>query len=338
MSLLQIQSISKAYPRGERPAVCQVSFSVQPGEFVSLVGESGSGKTTLLRLIAGLETADSGTITLDGQVISSPGRHLPPERRSVGLVFQHLALFPHLTVAQNIEFGIRKLAGSERKSIIQNLLELVNLPNYAARYPHELSGGERQRIALARALAPKPKLLLLDEPFSSLDTHLRESLRDETHHALKQHGTTAILVTHHTHDALALSDRIAVLHQGVLTQSGTPGEIHHSPPTPYVATLFGPCNFLPRHLAPHLSRHRIEPETEAHHLWIRPENLTLLPWHPEATFWGTITTLAYGGDHHHVTLSCQAPNGNTFNVRVCHQTKEPISIGERWAIGERHSP
>ncbi|RYI99230.1 MAG: ABC transporter ATP-binding protein, partial [Acetobacteraceae bacterium] len=173
MNLLEIDSLSKTYRGGTRPAVHGASFASAPGEIISLVGESGSGKTTLLRLIAGLESPDHGTITLADRIISAPGRGIQPEKRGIGMVFQHHALFPHLTVEGNISYGIRKLPRAQRAETVSSLLELVGLPGFGGRYPHQLSGGERQRVALARALAPRPELLLLDEPFASLDAGLR---------------------------------------------------------------------------------------------------------------------------------------------------------------------
>lgn len=331
--LLQVDAVSKTYPRGQRPAVHAVSFTVGRGEFVSLVGESGSGKTTLLRLIAGLETADAGTLALDGALVAGPGRHAAPEERGIGLVFQHHALFPHLTVSENVSFGLRRLPRREREDKVAALLALVGLPDHGARYPHELSGGERQRVALARALAPDPKLLLLDEPFSSLDTHLRESLRDDTRRMLREHGTTAILVTHHTRDALAVSDHIAVLRHGDLEQAGTPEEIYHAPATPYVASLFGPCNFLPSQLSHQLGAVALG---TAETLWVRPESLSLKPATPgQDALVGEVTHVSYGGDCHDVALRCALPDGGTASILVCHHGGGPICPGERWAIQPR---
>lgn len=322
MSLLQVQQLSKSYAGGERPAVHGVSLVVQPGEFVSLVGESGSGKTTLLRLIAGLERADEGTIRLGEKVISGEGLHVAPERRGVGLVFQHHALFPHLTVGQNVAFGISKMAKSERAKVVEGLLELIDLAGYGNRYPHELSGGERQRVALARALATNPGVMLLDEPFSSLDPLLRESLRDETRRVLKACGATAILVTHHTRDALAVSDRIAVMHDGVLEQAGTPDEVYHHPVNGYVASLFGPCNFLAR-------------AGESEKRWVRPDELTLVPVEQgegdsgAALMVGRVAQVTYGGGCQDVSLVCEDQQWGT--VKICHQGDWVVKEGERWA-------
>lgn len=327
MSLLEIHGISKTYARHEHPAVHQVSLSVSSGEFISLVGKSGSGKTTLLRLIAGLETADAGAIRLGGRELSRPGLHIPPEKRGVGLVFQHHALFPHLTVEKNISFGIRQKPAHEQRATVQTLLERIGLPTSAKRYPHELSGGEQQRIALARALATNPGVLLLDEPFSSLDPQLRESMRDETRRLLRSHGATVILVTHHTRDALAISDRIAVMHHGVLEQYDVPREIYHHPVNPYVATLFGPCNFLPPDVI-----------NGGQELCMRPDELELVPLQPgsQQHLAGVISQLTYGGGCHHVTLLCHRPGGASLEVKVCHQGASPLKEGEHWGIVSRH--
>ncbi|TLD69564.1 ABC transporter ATP-binding protein [Phragmitibacter flavus] len=315
MSLLEVQQVSKRYERGARPAVHDVSLVVQPGEFVSLVGESGSGKTTLLRLIAGLETADAGTIKLGERVISGAGLHVVPERRGVGLVFQHHALFPHLTVGQNVGFGISKMAKAERVKVVEGLLELIGLAGYGRRYPHELSGGERQRVALARALATNPGVMLLDEPFSSLDPLLRESLRDETRRVLRACGATAILVTHHTRDALAVSDRIVVMHNGLLEQMGTPDEVYHRPVNGYVASLFGPCNFMARAGA----------GAEG---WVRPDELELVPVERVGGYRmaGIVSQVTYGGGCQDVTLVCEGGG----ELKVCHQGDWVVKEGETW--------
>ncbi len=237
--LLSIQNLGKTYRGGDAAAVVDASFEVEEGMILALVGESGSGKTTLLRMIAGMEIPGTGSVTLDGRVISTPQRVVEPEHRGIGLVFQHHALFPHLNVERNIAFGIHRLPRGERKSRITSLLELTRLKGMEKRFPHELSGGERQRVALARALAPEPRLLLLDEPFSSLDARLRQEVRDETRAILKARGTTAVFVTHDTGDALAVADQIVVLRRGVIQQTGAPPEVYHAPANAYVADFAG---------------------------------------------------------------------------------------------------
>ncbi len=343
MIRLHVQNLSKSYRRGGEPAVNDVSFQLPEGKLLSLVGESGSGKTTLLRLIAGLETPDRGSITLDGQDISSPASVTPPERRGIGLVFQHHALFPHLTVEKNIAFGLRHLPRSERHAIVAPLLELVGLAKFGERYPHELSGGERQRVALARALAPNPKLLLLDEPFSSLDARLRHAVRDETRAILKERGATALFVTHDTGDALSIADRIVVLRQGRVQQEGAPPEVYHAPANAYVASFFGTCNFLPIHSLPHPSGARIlchvgppRPEEAAGFgIWVRPEDLELVRPENSGSLTGIVSKVAFHGAWLEVTLHCENGGSAPFDVTVHHHAPFMVHLGETWTIAPR---
>ena len=220
MKLLEVRNVEKCYRRSDEAAVKGVSFDVNEGKILSLVGESGSGKTTLLRILAGLEQMDGGEVLLDGKVVAQAGGGVAPEKRGIGLVFQHHALFQHLTVEKNLLFGVRKRPVAERRRMFDELIELVGLQGFEKRFPHELSGGERQRVALARALAPNPRLLLMDEPFSSLDSRLRQSVRDETRAILKKQGTTAVLVTHDTCDALAVAASRQARGLGVLMSFG----------------------------------------------------------------------------------------------------------------------
>lgn len=237
MSKLTLQNIHIRYD--DSAVVHDVNLTVADGQIGCLLGPSGCGKTTLLRAIAGFEPITQGTITLNGQVISEPGKHLPPEKRNIGMVFQDYALFPHLNIADNITFGIRKQSGKAKSQRVTELLELVNLPGYAQRYPHELSGGQQQRIALARALAPRPRLLLLDEPFGSQDVELREMLAREVRDILKREGMTAILVTHDQHEAFAMADEIGVLQSGRLQQWDTGYNLYHKPVNQFVAGFIG---------------------------------------------------------------------------------------------------
>lgn len=237
MSKLILQNIHIEY--GSNAVVHDVNLTVEDGQIGCLLGPSGCGKTTLLRAIAGFEPVTRGTITLKDQVISAPDVHLPPEKRNIGMVFQDYALFPHLRIADNITFGIRKQSGKDKARRVAELLELVNLPGYAKRYPHELSGGQQQRIALARALAPQPRLLLLDEPFGSQDVELREMLAREVRDILKREGMTAILVTHDQHEAFAMADEIGVLQSGRLQQWDTGYNLYHKPVNQFVAGFIG---------------------------------------------------------------------------------------------------
>ena len=223
-----------------RDVVAHVSLDLTDGELLALVGPSGCGKSTLLRIIAGLDTAASGRIALAGLDVSTQ----PPERRRIGLVFQDHALFPHRNVARNIAFGMRHLDRQARARRVDELLELVRLPGVGQRFPHELSGGEQQRVALARALAPDPAVVLLDEPFASLDPSLRDDVRNDVVAALRARGAAAILVTHDRDEALALGDRVAVMSAGRILQIGHPVEVYERPADRFVAQFLGPVSFL----------------------------------------------------------------------------------------------
>lgn len=237
MSALQVSNVSVSY--GSNKVVHDVSFALEPGEIGCLLGPSGCGKTTLLRAIAGFEDVSQGAISIGSVTVSSLKRTLPPEKRAVGMVFQDFALFPHLTIAGNIGFGIRELARSEQKARIRELLELVGMSGFGTRYPHELSGGQQQRVAVARALAPRPHLLLLDEPFSSMDVELREQLAADVRGILKKEGITAILVTHDQNEAFAMADVIGVMFDGRLQQWDTGYRLYHQPATISVADFIG---------------------------------------------------------------------------------------------------
>ena len=235
---LEADRVEFSYP-GHGPVARGVSFSLQDGEIGCLLGPSGCGKTTVLRCIAGLEPVHGGEIRLHGQVTSRPGRTAPPEERRVGFVFQDYALFPHLTVAANVAFGLKRQPHGEREARVRDLLAAVGMPQSGGKYPHELSGGQMQRVALARALAPRPQLLLLDEPFSNLDVELRERLSLEVRAILKKLGTTALLVTHDQHEAFAMSDFVGVMHDGVIEQWDPPYTLYHRPATRFVADFVG---------------------------------------------------------------------------------------------------
>ncbi|GKU75978.1 ABC transporter ATP-binding protein [Paenibacillus sp. L3-i20] len=208
MTFVSVNNMTYAYPGSSSDVIVDFSLDLNQGEIVGLLGQSGSGKSTFLRLVAGLETPKAGTLNIDGVTMVSDLHCVQPERRGVGMVFQDYALFPHMTVAQNVAFGLHNMGRSERKERVSEMLELVRLESYGKRYPHELSGGQQQRVAFARALAPKPKLLLMDEPFSNLDADLRASIREELRGLLRISGITSILVTHDQEDADAICDRI----------------------------------------------------------------------------------------------------------------------------------
>jgi iron(III) transport system ATP-binding protein len=239
---VSLKNLTKLF-NGNVKAVYDLSMEVKKGEFFSLLGPSGCGKTTILRLIAGLERPDDGIITI-GDSVAAGASWIHPEKRGVGIVFQDYALFPHMTVFKNIAFGLRGCARNELKQKVMELLKMVGLPDAAQRYPHELSGGQQQRIALARALAPSPQVMLLDEPFSNLDADLRMELRRETKRILKENRTTAILVTHDQEEAFSLSDRVGLLNHGRLEQIGAPEEIYHKPASRFVANFVGRADFV----------------------------------------------------------------------------------------------
>ncbi|MCH9670001.1 MAG: ABC transporter ATP-binding protein [Gammaproteobacteria bacterium] len=243
MGLLEVTGLKAGYHNF--PVVDGLSFRVEHGELVSLLGPSGCGKTTLLRALAGFATAEAGEIRLDGEVISDQQTHVAPERRRLGMVFQDHALFPHLTVRQNIEFGLRSLAASERANRVGALLELTALESTAERYPHEVSGGQQQRVALARALAPEPSIILLDEPFSNLDSELRERLAREVADILRDRGIAGILVTHDQNEAFALGEKVGVMFAGRLHQWDTPFRLYHEPADRAVADFIGQGVFVP---------------------------------------------------------------------------------------------
>ncbi len=243
MPLLEVDAIGADY--GGEPVIESLSFDVERGEIVSLLGPSGCGKTTALRTIAGFEPLQAGAIMIDQRQISVPGMTVPPEQRSIGMVFQDYALFPHLTVRDNIAFGLRKKPAANRQAQVGRLLDATGLGNLSERYPHELSGGQQQRVALARALAPRPTLLLLDEPFSNLDVELRERLSVEVRDLLKSEGISGILVTHDQHEAFAMSDKIGVMHHGRILQWDTPYNLYHEPSDRFVADFIGQGRFIP---------------------------------------------------------------------------------------------
>ncbi|RRD57026.1 ABC transporter ATP-binding protein [Comamonadaceae bacterium OH2545_COT-014] len=242
---LQIDHVDVHYPGQPQPAVQQATLGLAAGDIGVLIGPSGCGKTTLLRAVAGLERVSAGEIRLGGEPVSSAQTHLAPEARRIGMVFQDYALFPHLSVARNVAFGLRHLPRDERAARVSEVLELVDLPGSGARYPHELSGGQQQRVALARALAPRPRLLLLDEPFSNLDVDLRERLACELRGILKNAGATALFVTHDQLEAFAIGDAIGVMHQGRLHQWDDAYSLYHRPATRFVADFIGHGVFVP---------------------------------------------------------------------------------------------
>lgn len=243
--ILRLDGVTRQFSNQNPPAVRDVSLTLQLGEFLSLLGPSGCGKTTLLRLIAGFEQPQRGTIEIGQQCVAGSGQWIPPEKRGVGMVFQDYALFPHLTVSQNIAFGLSQKPNGIVQQRVQETIALVGLEGMDNRYPHQLSGGQQQRVALARALAPHPFLVLLDEPLSNLDVQVRLRLRQELRDILKAARTSAVFVTHDQEEALSISDRVAVMRQGCLEQIGTPETLYREPASRFVAEFVTQANFLP---------------------------------------------------------------------------------------------
>jgi iron(III) transport system ATP-binding protein len=241
---LEVKGIAKSF--NGHTVLHDIDLSLRPGTTTAVVGASGCGKTTLLRLIAGFESPDAGTISIDGRQVADPQRAVAPHRRGVGYVAQDGALFPHLTVGQNIAYGLRGTSRDEARARVAELLETVSLdPSYAARRPHQLSGGQQQRVALARALARHPVLMLLDEPFSALDTGLRASTRKAVAGLLSTAGVTTLLVTHDQEEALSIADQVAVMRDGQFTQVGSPQQVYRQPTDRFTAEFLGDCISLP---------------------------------------------------------------------------------------------
>lgn len=243
MSFLVVDGVQFSYGNGEH-VLDDLSFNVEEGEIFALLGPSGSGKTTALRLVAGFERPSAGRLVLENDVLATPSQYMPPEKRRVGVVFQEFALFPHMTVLDNVMYGLHKLKGPLQKRRTLEILSVVSLGTMAGRLPQELSGGQQQRVALARALAPYPRLLLLDEAFASLDPHLRESTRRQTRDILRDQKMTAVLVTHDQQEAMEMADRVGLLIDGKLLQVGTPEELYRSPASKAVAAFLGASNFI----------------------------------------------------------------------------------------------
>jgi iron(III) transport system ATP-binding protein len=297
---IRFEGIAHRYP--ERGQVLRgLDLDVGPGEILCLLGPSGCGKTTLLRLASGLEPLQQGRITLGGQLIAEPGRETPPEGRGVGFVFQDYALFPHLTVEENVAFGLRFVPRGQRKWRIMDALARVGLEAYAAAWPHMLSGGQQQRVALARALAPRPAVLLLDEAFASLDARLREQVRDDTLHVLQEAGIATLIVTHDAEEAMFMADRIALMNRGQIEQLGTPAELYLTPASRFVATFLGEVNILPGRIRAGRAETPIgtvtprgpgAAEGEAVEVLLRPEGLRVLaaprPERPAAALAGDL--------------------------------------------------
>jgi iron(III) transport system ATP-binding protein len=314
---------------GDVTAVRDSDLCVERGEFVALLGPSGCGKTTLLRLIAGFELPDAGEIAIEDRPVAGPGTFVPPERRHVGIVFQDYALFPHLTVAENVGFGVNR---SHRAGRMLELLRLVGLSGYERRYPHELSGGEQQRVALARALAPRPSVVLLDEPWSNIDPLLRAAMRDELAEILRAIEVTVLFVTHDREEAFSIADRIALMRAGRVVQSGAPEEVYFAPADRWVAGFVGEGNFVRGELDGSLVETSIGrfPVAKANgardvEVLIRPELLELRP-DPSGT--GEVVAREFRG--HDVLYRVRLPDGSI--VVSQRPSTEVIPFGARVAL------
>jgi iron(III) transport system ATP-binding protein len=314
---------------GAVAAVHENDLCVERGEFVALLGPSGCGKTTLLRLIAGFERPDAGEVAIEDRRVAGPGTWVPPERRRVGIVFQDYALFPHLTVAANVAFGISR---NDRTRRVGELLRLVGLVGYDDRYPHELSGGQQQRVALARALAPRPSVVLLDEPWSNIDPLLRATIRTELAEILRAIDVTVLFVTHDREEAFSIADRIALMREGQVVQSGPPEEVYFVPADRWVAEFAGAGNFLAGELEGELvktpiGRFPVENSSPAREVevLIRPE---LLELRPDPAGAGEVVSREFRG--HDVFYRVRLSNGST--VVSQRPSTEIVPLGARVAL------
>jgi iron(III) transport system ATP-binding protein len=328
-AILEIKGLAKSF--NANTVLHDIDLDLQPGTTTAVVGSSGCGKTTLLRLIAGFETPDAGTITIDGRQVASTENAVAPHRRSVGYVAQDGALFPHLTVGQNIAYGLRGTARDEVRARVSELLETVSLDaSYASRRPHQLSGGQQQRVALARALARHPVLMLLDEPFSALDTGLRAATRKAVAGLLSDAGVTTLLVTHDQEEALSIADRVAVMRDGHFTQVGSPQHVYRQPTDRFTAEFLGDCISLPCTVTSGLAdcalgRIPVQADDGPATLVLRPEQLVATVVSDSERLDGVGTVIATEFLGHDVLLTID-PAGDTVPIIVRQHSLNPPSI------------
>jgi iron(III) transport system ATP-binding protein len=329
--MLKIKGIQKAF--GDQVVIDGIDLDVREGEFVALLGPSGSGKTTMLRLIAGFEDADGGEIRLANRIVVHDTISVPPERRKIGMVFQDYALFPHLSVRENVAFGLPR--GKARQGRVEEVLERVGLGPWIDQMPHFLSGGQQQRVALARALAPNPSIVMLDEPFSNLDPALRGYVRADVRRILQEAGVTAILVTHDQEEALSIADRIAVLFNGKIDQFGSPEDVYERPSTREVAAFIGDAQFLPGvaengTVTSELGTlDLLEPAEGEVDLLLRPEMITVSPYNDDPTaIAGTVTTRRFFGRDQQINV--MLTSGTEITARI--PTINRFTAGELVAI------
>ncbi|GHE49581.1 ABC transporter ATP-binding protein [Streptomyces capitiformicae] len=320
MAELRVTAVHKSF--GEVRALRGVDLTVRSGTLTAVLGPSGSGKTTLLRCIAGFEAVDAGEIRLDGHRIAAPGRTVPPERRRIAVVPQEGALFPHLLVRGNVAYGLDRRA--RRTGRIESVLALVGLAGFENRMPHHLSGGQQQRVAVARALAPHPPVVLLDEPFSALDAGLRAEVRQDVRSALHSDGATAVLVTHDQAEALSIADEVAVMHDGRIVQSGPPDLVYSAPADPWVADFVGEAVWLPAEMTGGRAHtplgpmpvvttgHR--PPTRAGEVLLRPEQIEVVAPVAPAAVTATVVRRDFQG--HDALLALRLTDGTAVVARI----------------------
>lgn len=331
MEGLEIEAVSHRY--GAVLAVDEVTLAVAPGEVVCLLGPSGCGKTTLLRVAAGLEVLQRGRVRIAGALVADDRRCLPPEQRGVGMVFQDYALFPHLSVGENVAFGLRRLSREQRRARALEVLARVGIAELAESYPHTLSGGQQQRVALARALAPRPPVMLLDEPFAGLDRRLREQVRDDTVRVLRESGAAVLMVTHDPEEAMALGDRVAIMRAGRLEQVGSPRALYFAPVSRFVATFLGEANFLPGEVEPGGVRTELGllpaaglPPGQPVEVVIRPEEVRLTP---DETATASIVAQQFLGPY--TVQRVQLPSG--LVLRAHQPSRAALPVGCRVRVG-----
>ena len=301
--MVEVKNIFKYY--GKQRVLNGLSLSISKGEIVSVVGSSGSGKTTLLRILSGLEIPESGSINLDDVVVNSSDIFVPPEKRNCSLVFQDYALFPNMTMLENIYFG----EGSENnKEIVSELIQVTNIEKILNKYPHECSGGEQQRVALVRSMATQPNVILMDEPLSNLDFHLKSKISLMISEIIKRYSTTAIIVTHDIMDAMKISDRIIVIDNGIILQDGSPKEIYESPISKLVARYFGETNFIPLELFPESNHHIVYSNDKEPLIHVRPNQFQLFSRENskgKLIIEGKIKSVKNIASELHILLDCQ---------------------------------
>jgi iron(III) transport system ATP-binding protein len=334
--LLSVQHLTKQFGPGAPPVVNDVSFDVgttESPEIFAILGPSGCGKTTTLRCVAGFERATEGTVVMQGRTLTGPGVHVPPEQRGVGIVFQNYALFPHLTVLENVRFGLQDGTEATQTARAREALDMVGLDRFEDRRPQHLSGGQQQRVALARTLAPEPDLILLDEPFSNLDALLRQETRQEVRRLLKDKGIHAVLVTHDQEEALSFADRLAVMRGGQIDQVGPPENVYYRPRTLFVAQFLGRTNLLLSQAAGRkadtpLGRVRLDRDADGTVLVsLRPEHLTLSTPETADGPTGTIVGRAFKGHDITYRVSCE---GSEYLVhtdnRVLYEAGDTVAL------------